>query len=161
VALRLVHQLKEAQLWKGKPPHVPRPRRRSAKAGLAYQRRIENLLRQEIQESSLLRGGQLLTSPWIRYRDEAGWGFAQPDAVVLAISGIWIFEVKLSYTPVAYAQLHGLYRPLVLAIWPAPTTFCVQVCSALTTRRGPVPPAALALEETLDQDIFSRLWLVL
>lgn len=120
---RLVENLKWAQYAARSPWPKPRRVRGKKAAGLRYER----LLGEELAR----RGLEFEHGPWIEFEDSHGRGFAQPDFLVFG-EGHWtLLEAKLSQTPTAFAQLFGLYLPLLCLLHPQVQIVPVQVCRNL------------------------------
>lgn len=94
--------------------------------GLAYERKFgEHLQRMKKPGDALLLGG-----PWIKFWDQNGVGFAQPDFLLVSPRGVYIFECKLKENSKAWVQLFRLYGPLVEYLLRRPIKR-VQVCKYL------------------------------
>jgi hypothetical protein len=61
-----------------------------------------------------------LESPWLRYADEQGWHWCQPDAVYIDVMRgvLTIVEVKYQHTIEAWWQLVDLYMPVLEVAFP-------------------------------------------
>lgn len=84
----------------------------------------------------LVRGeleGELYLSQWLGFSDENGAGWAQPDAFLVQENLVVIFEMKLTQTESARAQLLSLYAPLIKEIFGLPCV-CIQVCKNIRER---------------------------
>lgn len=64
---------------------------------------------------------------WLRFEDEGGLGWAQPDAVVLIPGWTLLFECKRTESGRAWVQLRQLYKPLYEKLEGQPI-MCIQVC---------------------------------
>lgn len=79
-------------------------------------------------------GLQFLPGPWFRYMTDIGEGLCQVDGLVFDISAgrIYVIEVKVAHTRVAYAQLVNCYIPVLHAAGFLRTLFQlipVEICS--------------------------------
>ena len=91
----------------------------SQRAGLRYQAQAQGLLRRTYE------GASVVCSPWVKFIDECGHGYCQPDAYVYDTQDLTIFEIKLSHVDTAYAQLSLLYKPVLEHILhPRTITLC-------------------------------------
>lgn len=63
-------------------------------------------------------GQRYLASPWLRFTDEAGQHWCQPDGLLHTPTGVIIIEVKYQHTVDAYNQLRLLYEPVVSVLIP-------------------------------------------
>lgn len=90
--------------------------RAANRAGLVYEARVaQQLTRRYLPQQTSI---QLLLNPWIRYADENGSFWAQPDALIVRPDRVDIIETKLSHTTRAWFQLRKIYEPLVRALFP-------------------------------------------
>ena len=100
-------------------------RAKGAKAlGLRFQRTVEKAL------PAALHG------QWLRFKDNNGLGFAQPDIIFASASALHIVECKLTDTSEADSQIKELYLPLLAALWAGPIhqIVVVKYLSPLTQR---------------------------
>lgn len=120
--------------------------------GKAYERRLgRHLKRLTETKSSVLSGGTILDGPWIKFTDENGFGWAQPDFIIDCAPLLWIIEAKLSHTPDAEEQLTKLYSPLCHEIWPDHGQILVEACHNLGIGRdGRLPPKVKTLTNILE-----------
>lgn len=81
--------------------------------GLRYEKQVLAKLDKEYDE-------ELIIGPWLKFYDENGDGWCQPDALHFDIlkGVLTVFEVKLSRTYDAWWQLRGLYAPLLAKAYP-------------------------------------------
>jgi len=63
-------------------------------------------------------GSAYLPSPWVRFTDQAGQHWCQPDGVLEMDSGLIIIEFKYQHTVDAWQQLRLLYEPVLAALHP-------------------------------------------
>lgn len=91
--------------------------------GLAYERLLANAL----------PGGE--AGVWWKYEDKNGWGACQTDLVLVGMRSVLVLEAKYTWTEDAFAQLEGLYRPVVEMAAGKPV-ICVQVCRNLRAESG-------------------------
>ena len=100
--------------YSGWPPFALRRRctgRRAA--GVRYEKAVQTHLR---AQSHLY-----LDSPWLRFLDETGWHWCQPDGMHLDFAAgiLTIVEVKYQHTPQAWEQMEELYSPVLRHLFPA------------------------------------------
>lgn len=97
------------------PPGREGPHRRSGtKAqGLAYERKVAEAL--SAQAPTRVHRGA-----WFEYCDRGIVRHCQPDVMLRYGEHVLVVEVKLSDTPTAYAQLRGLYLPVVREVFKRP-----------------------------------------
>lgn len=62
-----------------------------------------------------------VANPWIEHKRPQQSRFLQPDALFFdfALGIITVIEVKRRFTPKAWEQLHNVYRPFLLTMFPA------------------------------------------
>lgn len=58
-------------------------------------------------------GEKYVAAPWIRFHDERGQHWCQPDGLLHTASGIVIVEFKYQHTIDAWQQLRLLYEPVI------------------------------------------------
>ena len=87
---------------------------------------------------------------WISYIDKEGKGFAQTDFYIVEPTFILLFEMKLTYTESAFAQMKELYVPLLEKIYQVPVV-TMQVCKILYK----VPRYTSTPEEQLASPVFN------
>ena len=76
-----------------------------AAQGMAFERSVAKAL------------PRALHGQWFYFEDDNGPGYCSPD-FILVVGGVpWVLECKLTFTPEAYAQLNGLYLPLVSKVF--------------------------------------------
>lgn len=91
-----------------------------------------------------------LDSQWIRYCDDDGWHYCQPDALHFDISRgvLTVVEVKYQHTIEAWRQLVELYRPVLEVIFPT-TLWRYQLLEVVrwydADIRWPIQPKLIAL----------------
>lgn len=120
---RKINSLVKAELVPEGPPFPTNLRARGAAArGLAYQRHVVRTIQEQLDDRGTIHEG-----PWIRYHEQNGTYWCQPDIVVETANRSVIIEVKLSLRRLGTAlkQLNGLYRPCVEFIFGRPVTACV------------------------------------
>lgn len=111
-------------LWAARSRRSTRKLHPSTEAGLRYQRHVVALVGRYLE--SLTKPPILTTGPWIRFSDEGGPGWAQPDLLLhwaphlglppgpgLSPELTLVVEIKRTYREPAYNQLTKLYMPLV------------------------------------------------
>ena len=135
----------EGLLWakalRERPACIPVGRPRGAKAA-------------GVRFESALASGPLVAAQrgvWIEFADANGHGYAQADFVTEGPFGPVVLEAKLTWTPAAYAQLRGLYLPLLRAIYRR-SVGAVVVCANLT-RETPRAEVAPSLPEALARSV--------
>lgn len=84
----------------------------SRAAGIRYEKRVQAHL--------LALSPLYLDSPWLRYCDETGWHWCQPDGIHLDFNAgvLTIVEVKYQHTPDAWRQMEELYAPVLRVLFP-------------------------------------------
>lgn len=123
---RRIERLEFAEYSTSPWPKKRRRGRGARAAGLRY----ESNLSKELAR----RGVDYAHGPWIKFLDQNGKGFAQPDFVVYDTPSRWIIlESKLAQTPEAFEQLNYLYVPLLSYMHPEVELVPVQVCKILRT----------------------------
>ena len=127
-AHRTVESLEWAELRTASPFPKHRERRSAYKAGLSYERKVGRTLQRMNRWGEL--DGELSLGQWISYGDANGYGYAQPDAYLLAGDMVLLMEIKLTQTDTAEQQLEDLYRPLLRHIYGQPVV-CLQICKTL------------------------------
>lgn len=94
--------------------------------------------------------GTLFRNPWIEFEDSEGIRICQPDAVWLPPhSGPIVIEAKLKQNRHGYAELAGLYMPVVEALVEGPVAGLL-ICSSLRLEEGLMfygPRAKVAVPE--------------
>lgn len=137
-------------------PKTDKKKLRAAQiAGFAYENKVGEYLLARYGEDRVLHG------PWLRYEDERGVGWAQPDYVVLPDGDdapLLIIEVKLSYTKTAAERkLKSIYKPLCERVWPNENGYrVVQACKNLI----PDMPRDFVIKNIGDayDDCYYRIW---
>lgn len=76
-------------------------------------------------------------SQWIEFTDAGGSGFACPDIFIVLENKILLFEVKLTQTPNAVAQMRQLYEPLLACIFNYPIIRCEIYRNAISSVETP------------------------
>lgn len=146
------------QEWKGNPPH-----RENLKGMTALQRqgkKYERLFHTELQRlvadgASPLAEGTIRSGQWLRFEDEQGKSWAQPDFYVPcpSFSALWIFETKLTFVDTAVEQLCWRYGPLLATLYPDLLQYRVVVCHNLAaTDSGLLPRCVPSLDAVLEAD---------
>lgn len=107
---RKIEGLFWAQWTPTQPHHTGGKLSGSAARGMTYQRKCTKEIRR-------ISGGGSVLDPkwWIRFEDENGLGWAQPDIVLdYEDEGVlYILECKLTHHEFAHLQLESLYSPLL------------------------------------------------
>lgn len=83
-----------------------RGRTPAQKNGIRYERKV-------LKELSDRFGTSFRPAQWMRFEDETGERWCQPDGILLRPEGATIFEVKYTFISDAYYQLRQLYSPVV------------------------------------------------
>src|SRR5215469_252521 len=106
---RVISKIRWASLC-DRPDCIPLARPKGAKAaGLRYER----LFAKQFPEA--------LHGQWFEYEDANGHGYCQPDVILSLLPRcLVVFESKYTLTAEAFAQLEGLYLPVVRAAFKAP-----------------------------------------
>lgn len=115
----------EGLVWARMAPESPwgpkAPRARGAKRlGLVYERAIAKAL-----PTGFVHG------QWFEFRDANGSGYCQPDFYAIGRTAVAVLEAKHTFTPEAFAQLEGLYGPILAQVFGKPV-IGIQVCKNLT-----------------------------
>ncbi len=118
---RQINKLRKASIHSEAPFPTRRRVKGSAARGLAFQRKVHADLTEMFDTLELFDG------PWIKYLDDSGSHWCQPDSLVIAEDRVLIVEAKLSLRrwKTALAQLQRLYRPAVEHIFQRPSVMCV------------------------------------
>lgn len=95
---------------------------------------------------------------WLEFEDESGFGFCQPDVVLVGEDRVVVVECKLTQTDQAEDQLELLYMPIVRLLFGLPV-FGVQICRNQYQRpRNPIRRIETLFEEDLlDLDTINTL----
>jgi len=112
----------------------------AAKQGHSFERHVRRTIRDAI-EPPLLH----LPGPWLRFHDQNGPGWAQPDHLVVAPTWALIVEAKRSQTEIAFLQMEELYAPLLQWLLQR-EIYTLQACKYLRYR----PERRSTLREFLD-----------
>lgn len=80
--------------------------------GKAYENKVAKYLNTTWED--------VLHEPWFEYQDANGRGICSPDILIVPDSDhqLLLAEIKLTTTPLAEAELRGLYLPIVSFIYP-------------------------------------------
>lgn len=142
-------------------PHADkRPRRTPAqRAGLAYQRKVEEYL------TVSRGGGSLDIGPWYVYAcADRVRRYCQPDVLISRSGGaeggvsVVVCEIKLRWTPDAWWQLRKLYLPVLRAAEGAATLIPLVICRSFDPALPKGEPVRLAEgPEDLVPDAFNVL----
>lgn len=149
---RPAENVRSVVMAKHAPSFARKGSRKGAKgAGVRYEERVQQVLLTDYYSS-------YLPSPWLRFVDDHGVRWCQPDGLIIDVSGgrITIVEMKTSHTGEAWWQLHKLYLPVVRELFGADFEYrCLEVVRYYdpTTlfplvRLAPSPDAAPALPFT-------------
>lgn len=118
---RIVRGLKWAELAQQGPPGLGVKRPRGAKReGLRYEAAIASAF------GPLAKHGQ-----WIKFEDQNGLGWAQPDILFPHLGELYILEAKYTWVPEAHTQIELLYKPLLECIFSR-RAFGIVICKVLT-----------------------------
>ena len=115
---RKIKGLKWVALADRNPYPGPRRLRGTKAAGIAFQNKVGRFLAGEIDAKRL--AGKLYSDLWLMFEDSGGNGFAQPDHFLLQPERIVLLECKLSQNTTAWAQIEGLYKPLLEHLFQRP-----------------------------------------
>lgn len=117
------------------PPWFAQKKKRAGKTknsaivkGLAFERKWGKILRQNFEGM-----GELYAGAWIRFEDEDGIGWAQPDFFLVESDRVVVWECKLTQCDIGWEQLHYLYAPLLIKLYEKPVV-CMQVCKYMVKR---------------------------
>lgn len=103
-----------------------------------------------LQAAAPAAWGVLRAGWWLRFTDEGGPGWAQPDFFFHGPERIILLEAKLTETPAAWEQLHFLYRPLLQRVFPGVPVVSAQVCNTLARGREETIPVVTDLSAVHD-----------
>jgi len=121
-----------------RPEAIGKDRPRGARAqGIRY----ENALARALPRA---RHGQ-----WWRFSDRAGPGVCQTDLVLVGGNAAMVLECKYTWDPRAWAQLEGLYVPVVGKALRRPV-FGAMVCKILRPESRYEPVICETLREALE-----------
>lgn len=110
--------------------------------GKAYERKIAKLLKAKL-------GASVFYNRWIKYIDQSGIRFCQPDLWVELPNTLLLLECKLTQTSRADGQMRELYVPVLSRLYPGKKIYCIQVCKNLRI----IPPYRISkLSEVLGLD---------
>lgn len=121
---RTISGLQEVELSQS-PWGALKRRPRGAKGlGMRFQRTVEKAL------PTALHG------QWLKFRDNNGLGYAQPDSLFVVAGRLCLVECKLTDTEEADSQMAGLYEPLLSKLWLGPIhkVVVVKYLSPFTAR---------------------------
>lgn len=94
------------------PPFLRKTKPRGRKRqGVKYEAQGQQMLAERF-------GSAYLPSPWVRFTDQTGQHWCQPDGVLETDSGLIIVEFKYQHTVDAWQQLRLLYEPVIRALHP-------------------------------------------
>lgn len=111
-------------------------------AGLKYEKQFADYMISRY-------GACVVHGPWIKYVDDHGPGYCQPDVVYVHKGGVILFECKLTFRPrAASSKLLRMYGPCAAHIWPGPIHL-VQVCRNLKPSAKKTP-IIKSVKEILD-----------
>lgn len=103
-----------------RPGHIPKGRPRGVKAmGVRYERELARAIPTAVH-------GQ-----WFQFVDKNGPGHCQTDLLLKTELGLFVLEVKYSWTPAGHLQVSKLYRPVVEKAL-GQRVWSIQVCRRLT-----------------------------
>ena len=91
--VRKISGLKWVELSDSGPFPVVKPRKKSQKVGLAYEKKVGRKLKRMLKEGEL--SGDLNLSQWLFFTDINGLGWAQPDAYLLMENRILLNQTPL------------------------------------------------------------------
>lgn len=103
----------EAAYFCEEPPFAQRRKSTGARAkGVRYEKKVQAYL----QSLDPL----YLPSPWLRFLDESGWRWCQPDGIRIdaATGELLVVEVKYQHTQQAWEQMEKLYAPVLRFLFP-------------------------------------------
>lgn len=107
-----------------KPASIPKSRPRGSKAdGLRY----EKLVAKAIPEA---RHGT-----WFEFHDVNGYGYCQPDLIIVGLRNVLVIECKLSNYFEGFNQIERLYKPVLREAYGLPVAGAV----VLKSLRSDVP----------------------
>jgi hypothetical protein len=103
---RVLTSLYSCQPLGSRPNCIPKARLSGVKLrGLTYEKRVGAHLRSIFPK--------VYSGQWFQYVDATGGGYCQPDHFIVLKNGILCIECKLTETPVGFAQIRQLYRPIL------------------------------------------------
>jgi hypothetical protein len=143
---RQLQGLVSCQVLGTRPNCIPRSRLKgSALRGLTYEKKVGKFLKTLFPD---LHSGQ-----WFSYVDASGHGYCQVDHYAVLANQVLLVECKLTETPVGFAQIKDLYRPVLEQRYGLPVTG-VQAARHLVSRRNLI----LNIRDALQQPGRDFLW---
>ena len=141
--------------WASRSPHSKEKLTGIQAQGIKYEKKAGR----EVTRFFADQGAEIKVGPWIKFEDENGPGYAQPDILVIFEELVWIIECKLTYHPYALLQLQGLYQPLLKNLHKGVPQIHIVCCHNLTeTEPGLFPPTIATLHEVMEQDSEYYIW---
>lgn len=157
---RTIDGLKWAYWSKKSPHHTSRKLTGAAAKGQTYERKFRKELN-SILDADEWQGHFLHTEKWIRFEDDNGLGWAQPDFTIVVPEAILILDTKLTHTPSTYQQIGELYSPLLSHMIDDRPQVWVEVCHNLGSVNGESPNFIESLSDVFesDRDLYIMHWL--
>ncbi len=118
---RVVKGLKWARLDDVGPGFSASRARGAKRAGLKYEKDLAKAF-----------GPKAAHGRWIKFEDQNGIGFAQPDILYPNGKELFIVESKYTWVPEAHTQIALLYQPLLECIYADAKIFGIVACKVLT-----------------------------
>ena len=136
--------------FREKGPHQPQKLTGKRREGELYEERVGKQLEKLFPDCKILHG------IWIRFRDEQGTSWCQPDQVVIDADRVLVVECKLTFTTKAWDQLE-LYCGLMAAAFPDKEVYRVVATKNLPEDKGGKLPSRIRDLERVFEDPSSRL----
>jgi hypothetical protein len=118
---RIAQRVSEAVYSPLPPPFLRKTKPRGRKRqGVKYELFAQAMMAERF-------GGAYRPSPWIRFTDETGRHWCQPDGLLETPHGLVIVEFKYQHTVDAWQQLRLLYEPVVEVLHPGRPVAVLEV----------------------------------
>jgi hypothetical protein len=117
----------EAHVSFEKPAFDKEVRRRGRRAlGVKYEKQAQEYLQLHL-------GEKYVPSPWLRYRNDRGWNWCQPDGLILDVAQlrVVVIEIKYSHTANAWWQVEQLYKPVLRALFKEQGQWRFDACEVV------------------------------
>lgn len=118
---RVVKGLRWARLDDCGPGFGPSRPRGAKRAGVKYEKDLAHAFH-----------GAAKHGQWIKFEDQNGIGFAQPDILFPSGEELFVIESKYTWVPEACTQIAFLYKPLLECIYPTAKIWGIVTCKVLT-----------------------------
>lgn len=105
------------------------PPRAALRTGVRYEQKVHLFVADEWKSLGSYRPGS-----WIRFVDDSGRRFCQPDGLLIRDHEVVLVEVKIAHTQRAWWQLRKLYAPVVKKLFPHRDVIVLEICKTCDTR---------------------------